>query len=188
MENKMKNTQEKTNAIMLYSALNSNVQDLKNAINAGADVNVRTTDGETALHIAIRKSYEFIPFLIESGADVNARDKDKKTPLHKAVINGFLKSIQILIEAGADVNARDIYGNTPLHLAGSCINNNKNKMVQVLIDAGAVPTLVDENGNTPEEVTMDEEIKNILRIAREQKELHQSIPDPVPNSNSRRRM
>lgn len=107
----------KAGALLLQGAINSQ-DDIKKAIDEGADVNVRDDDGSTPLHYtAVGVNVEMTEFLLEHGADVNARDYSGRTPLHRAAYIGRTEMAEFLLEKGADVNARDDYGATPLRAA-----------------------------------------------------------------------
>lgn len=90
---------------------------LRRLIDMTSDVDARTENGLTALHIACGfGKYHLVRVLIEAGADVNARDKTDSTPLHFAV-QGSNGAIKLLVEAGADVEAENAEKQTPLLLA-----------------------------------------------------------------------
>ena len=91
-------------------------------LDKGVDINAKSKDGRTPLHLAIafdRSSgaVEMLKLLIASGADVNTRDKQGETPLHTAASAGNKDIVEALIGAGADVNATDGKGATPLKVA-----------------------------------------------------------------------
>ncbi len=83
-------------------------------VDAGADVNAQTEDGDTPLHAAApceTTEVEMIKFLLANGADVNAKNITGCTPLY------FAKDIpmfSILLDAGACINAQANNGNTVL--------------------------------------------------------------------------
>jgi ankyrin repeat protein len=101
------------------AAYNGNIETVKQAIAAGADVNEKDNIGLTPLHSAARKGHkEIIELLIAAGADVNAKDKiDGYVPLHLAATKGHKEVVELLIVKGADVNAKDTGGKTPLDWA-----------------------------------------------------------------------
>ena len=111
------------------------VDEIKNLLAQGADINVRGTYGETALHTsATRNEMEIAQILIECGADLNATDKKGCTPLHYALLKGSNDVAKLLIEKGADVNAKQEDEFTPLSMA----EFKKNKeLVDILKAAGA---------------------------------------------------
>ncbi len=58
------------------------------AIDAGADVNGRRENGDTALHLAVAQRLDgVIAVLAERGAEIDARNGDGKTPLDLALAN-----------------------------------------------------------------------------------------------------
>ena len=75
---------------------------------AGADIEARTEDGETPLHLAARINGNpaVITALLDAGADPNARNLFGSTPLHRAARCKNLAFITALLDAGADPNAR----------------------------------------------------------------------------------
>ena len=98
---------------------------LKKGINPNLIVSTET--GETALHVAIRKSHcrdimgATVLMLLMSGANPNAKDAKGETPMHYAVrarddrFGTFL--VLLLMDKGGDPNIVDYRGRTPLHTA-----------------------------------------------------------------------
>ena len=96
------------------------LQQINDAVNKGANVNVKGEDGATPLMLAARENPdpEVITALIEAGADVNASDNEQvMTPLIGATYNSNPEVITVLIKAGANVNARNNKGATALMYA-----------------------------------------------------------------------
>jgi uncharacterized protein len=75
---------------------------------AGADVNLKNENGETAIFSACFNA-PAVPLLANSGADLNVRNKSGETPLMRCVTTDFTKE---MIAAGADLYARDRNGQT----------------------------------------------------------------------------
>jgi ankyrin repeat protein len=77
-------------------------------------VDARTSDGDTALHIACwQKQISIVGLVLGYHPDVNARGAYGRTPLHYAVHEGRAISAPIvgmLLAAGADPNIRDQLG------------------------------------------------------------------------------
>ena len=85
----------------------------------GADVNARSVNECTPLHLAaLNGRKRAAQLLIAAGASVNAKDDDGGTPLHDAVSMGNKDVVELLIAKGAAINARTkSMGWTPLGLA-----------------------------------------------------------------------
>lgn len=129
-----------------YSSIcrSASVQQLRNALESGVDVNARDSRGKTPLmHVVYNP--DFMKVLLEAGADVNARDEDGMTTLMFAVCayKENLKVIKRLIDAGADVNAEDEDGVTALMLAAQ---NNKAEVVRMLLRSDTNVDAKDRNG------------------------------------------
>lgn len=89
-------------------------------LEAGADVNLRTARGETALLLITRMSWTSgCDFLLRRGADVHLKDYRGISPILAAAMTGDAACMRRLLQAGADTEHRDRKGNTPLILATS---------------------------------------------------------------------
>ena len=82
-------------------------------IRAGADVNIRDENGDTALNDAVRLGLtELVNMLIEAGADVNTINFKENSVLHTAVekpardveCKGVVKSVKSVLRAGTRLN------------------------------------------------------------------------------------
>ncbi len=86
----------------------------------GANVHVRDTKKQTALHMAIDRhenvSTDSFQFLLKRGVDVNAQRDDLWTPLHVASYFGKPAIAEILLDHGANASAETDNGETPLHV------------------------------------------------------------------------
>ena len=93
-----------------------NIEEVKQHLDSGIDVNAKNQFGGTPLHFAAKQGHKNLAaLLITEGADTNAEAYDKSTPLHSAVISGYKEVAEQLIANGADVNATKGYeGSTPL--------------------------------------------------------------------------
>ena len=93
------------------------VSDVTRCLLAGADLNVRTNDGWTILHVTagMNKNPAVIEALLNAGADLSARDANGWTPLDVATsFNADPAVIQALLAAGANTEARDEDGTSPI--------------------------------------------------------------------------
>src|SRR5262249_25419119 len=82
-------------------------------IEAGADVNARDNEKNTAL-MQTPTNEDVVRVLIANGADVNARNAKGWTPLTHASTPA---TVRLLLAAGADPTARDDEGHTELENA-----------------------------------------------------------------------
>ena len=103
---------------LLIAVTVGNIEEVKQHLAAGTNVNAKDGAGMTSLHVAAQTGYkEVSELLIAEGADVSAKSDDGGTPLHHAAFWGHSEIAELLIAKGANVNAKDdIYG-TPLDLA-----------------------------------------------------------------------
>jgi len=141
-------------------------------IDRGADLNERSSAGDTALHYAARYGHkEVAELLIAKGADVNARNKNNDTPAHIALWEdnketldlliakgaklsciqfaahqGHLPEVRSFVERGISVNARDTKEFVPLHYAAA---GGYRDVVEFLIAQGADVNAKDKYGWTP---------------------------------------
>ena len=128
---------------------------------AGANPNMRDSDGHTALvHAAWAGRLGIVNILLQNGANPNEWNNLRNTPLH------FCASLTVevakkLIDAGADVNAKNIFGFTPLYLSVKC---NKIDMVRILMDNGADENIANDLGDTPLTVARKIGYMNIVDI------------------------
>uniref|UniRef100_A0A8C2Z2G7 Ankyrin repeat domain 28 n=1 Tax=Cyclopterus lumpus TaxID=8103 RepID=A0A8C2Z2G7_CYCLU len=84
----------------------------------GADVNIKSKDGKTPLHMtAIHGRFSRSQAIIENGAEIDCEDKNGNTPLHIAARYGHELLINTLITNRADTAKRGVHGMFPLHLA-----------------------------------------------------------------------
>ena len=110
-------------------------------IDAGADVNTRDKDNNTALILASMGGHlKCVEALIKEEADVNETGKDTQTALHRTAEGGHVRMVVSLIEAGADVNKQDVHKRTALIRA---TENDHGACVESLIGAGTDVNIFD---------------------------------------------
>lgn len=133
--------------ILRMASRSGNIALLEDVIAKGADVNAKTSTGDTILietlksrssQLRLHRNPNFAASrdlkigeelsnmileaarrLIAYGADVNAKGKDSAAPLLLVSIYGDPGAVKLLIESGADVNVVDRDGHTPLTYAVS---------------------------------------------------------------------
>lgn len=128
------------------------------------DVNARTRNGETVLHLAaLAGAEDTVELLIEKGANIEACNKRQQTPLHHATASNSLLTVKILCEKGADVDCKEKEGQTPLHIAAYY---GYMEVVEYLLQAGA-SAIVEWQGLTPEFLAISENWPEIVRLFRQ---------------------
>lgn len=120
----------------------------------GADVNIQSATGKTALMEAVRTSSGFdghavVRTLLGKGADITIEDSTGKTAMHYAAQKGIVQIAQLLLEGREDengiVNTPDQDGVTPLMMAA---NESDPNMLGFLLEHGAQVDAIDDDGNT----------------------------------------
>jgi ankyrin repeat protein len=121
-------------ATPLFAAAAVSVESTRLLLEKGADPNIPSQTGGTALMAA--RSSEIVALLVARGADVNARSKRGETALAAAAGRGDLMSVNLLLDQGADVNATDYRGYTPLMHAAQ-YDRDAPELIRLLLASGA---------------------------------------------------
>lgn len=161
-----------TPLILAASSSGDSAAKVRILLDAGANVEARTTNGISALHAAARQgNMEAVVALVKAGADVNERHPEVEetesgsrspgyppyTPLMLVAYRGqsstFMsdetgeEAIRALLGAGADVNAALPTGETALSYA---VQAEQPEVVRLLLEAGADPNTEVGNGDDAE--------------------------------------
>ncbi|XP_006092340.1 LOW QUALITY PROTEIN: ankyrin repeat and SOCS box protein 16 [Myotis lucifugus] len=118
----------------------------------GADVGLRTSQGETALNAACagaegpgngRRHQAVARQLLEAGADARAAGRKRHTPLHNACANGCGALAELLLRHGACAGVSNAAGHTPMDCVLQAVQDTPNWEPEVLfgalLDYGAQP-------------------------------------------------
>ena len=115
----------------ITAALSGDITAMRLLLKHGADPNITTTQGTTALMAAAgvnwvffqtfdegpEKLLEVVRFCVELGQDVNAANSMGLTPIMGAANRGSDDIIQFLLEKGAKLDVKDKEGRTPMNWA-----------------------------------------------------------------------
>jgi ankyrin repeat protein len=115
----------------IRAALSGDIQVMRLLLRHGADPNVATAQGSTALMAAAGINWipaqtftrpeadyvEAVKLCLERGADVNAANSLKLAAIHGAANRGWVSIIQILADHGATLDQPDVGGRTPMTFA-----------------------------------------------------------------------
>lgn len=132
---------------------NNRLNAMKLLLKNGADVNAKTTEGDTPLHYLMKRAdTSIIKLFLEFGANVKLVNNKEENLLFPAVgYNYYEDVVQLLIDLGLNVNQCNTDKKTPLHEAA---RNSKNvnfqkKVLEMLIKAGANINARDKDDKTP---------------------------------------
>jgi hypothetical protein len=132
----------------VYTAIiNNNIEQIRELIIDGLDVNKPIIDEYTPIFIAVDKGrLEIVKELIGAGADINKLFDNAFTVLNIAIERGYIEIVKALIDAGADINIIYPDNLTPLSIA---VEYKRLEIVQLLIDAGADVDTASDYDHTP---------------------------------------
>ncbi|MGI9428955.1 MAG: ankyrin repeat domain-containing protein [Bythopirellula sp.] len=134
-------------AVFLEDALNGKTESVRQAIEAGVDVNSVDEELRTALLFASFNGHTaVVKLLLESGALLGRRDSLGRTALMFAATGDNAETVELLLEKGAEVNAFDANeGFTALMHAAA---EGHADVVKVLLQYDADPTMRDTDGDS----------------------------------------
>jgi ankyrin repeat protein len=133
---------------VLQAAKNGDIDMMRVLATAGANIDVASQHGWTALHyVASLNHTELLALLIdELEADMNLRLGNGSLPIHLAAEGGHDIAIRILLDRGAPVNDQNHNGRTPLHVAADKCTDT---VAETLLSYGARLDVQDQTGLTP---------------------------------------
>ena len=162
---------KRTGYTHLMNALNScNTKVAQFLIDKGADINLKSNDGATALILACGCSEEIAKQLLDKGADIHALT-DRGMGVFTQCPSGFSKETvsyefaEFLLSKGADIdetNTTASYGGyTPLFWA---VQSNNEKLVSFLVKNGANVNAASTKGKTPLSIATEAGTTKIVEI------------------------
>ena len=103
---------------LISAAVMNDIEAVRTLIHSGADVNVTSETGDTALMWATKHADgQVLALLLENGADVNAVTKYHGTAIFRATVANDSKAVRRLLQDGAIANIRDGSGYTAVEWA-----------------------------------------------------------------------
>ncbi|WP_341977241.1 ankyrin repeat domain-containing protein [Microbacterium sp. LTA6] len=122
---------------LLAAAAQGDAGAVRNALDAGADIDARGDGGMTALVAATKANHvDAARALIEAGADVNAKDDIQDSAYLYAGARGHDEILRLTLDNGADLKSTNRYGGTALIPASE---RGLLSTVRMLLDAGVDP-------------------------------------------------
>lgn len=129
---------EKDKKILLKILKKNNLDEFKNHLEKGIDINDHYENGDTLLHLAIKeKKWDFFKLILEHKPDLYLFNSKKYDPLQQAVVSDKEGHyIEELLKAGAKIISPEKYFlyKRPISLA---IDKNNINAIKILLDHGA---------------------------------------------------
>ncbi len=152
--------------LLIEAAQKRDVSTVRRLLDQGADVQLKDSNGRTALHYASGgKKYtapgyqtdddclpeefaqytQIVTMLLEAGAKIETRDNYGFTALMFAAEAQYATNTKLLLQAGAEINALSTNGDSALLLAAQ---KRRVSNQTVLLAFGASPNIVNQQGGT----------------------------------------
>lgn len=149
--------------VFLEATLEGKIETVRQAIEAGMDVNETDEQQRTALLLAAFNGHTpVIKLLLEHGALLEHRDATGRTALMYAATGANGQAVRLLIEKGAEPNATDTgEGFTALMHASA---EGQLEVVQILLQHGADSAITDVDGDTASDFASRNGHTEIVRL------------------------
>lgn len=120
-------------------------------IKQGADVNIKDSNGYSALtHAVIKGHKDIAKILLENKANLRVTDVYGNNLLLIAASSCNSEMLQFLIDNGLELNSKNNEGATALHNTAQCYKSHKSySSTKLLIEKGADASIKDSYGLTP---------------------------------------
>ncbi|MGL4652687.1 ankyrin repeat domain-containing protein [Cetobacterium sp.] len=131
---------------LIFASQNGHIEIVKLLLEYGADTNIQTDTGATALGFASQNGHiEIVKLLLEYGADTNIQTDTGATALGFALQNGHIEIVKLLLEYGAQTNIQANGGVTALICASTM---RQIETVKLLLEHGANVNIQTNGGVT----------------------------------------
>ncbi|KAJ5094572.1 hypothetical protein N7456_010433 [Penicillium angulare] len=128
-------------------------------LEAGADTEIKSPDGSTALIYACQSNFQLAKLLLDAGADPTAETNDGKSILHTGdILDPKLLALIIGTDL-VDINKVDHNGKTPLHYQSN--NFDGTKLVLKFLEYKPNVNIRDKDGNTALHDLLDRQIATL---------------------------
>lgn len=144
---------------LMYAAMGGAVEAAVMLLELGADVNLQTEFGSTAVHCAISNDHlAMLKLLVERGrANLRAEAYYDGSPLHLAALRGTPETVAYLVEHGAAINYVRKWGNTAL---ADAVIHDRIEVARVLLEHGADPQRKRPDGRSARSLAEDIRFKD----------------------------
>jgi len=104
-------SQKELIAQFLNAAELGNLENLKQCLSDGVDINATNRQGRTAVTLAsLHKKYDCVEYLIAAGADINQQDQTCFNPFLLSCLNNDLTLLRLVLPANPDLNCLSRFG------------------------------------------------------------------------------
>ncbi|XP_014295820.1 putative ankyrin repeat protein RF_0381 [Microplitis demolitor] len=161
---------EEFSSPLQYAVHTENEVIVKLLLSKGANVNFKTKNDNTALHIAcMYENSNIVDYLLKYGANVNAVSDNKLTKGQTAIYNAIswnqTEAVKLLLNNDADINIQDANGKSPLKL----LNENTNDEIHVIMKQHVVKLVIANihvNAYNLQEIVNDNSLNNFRNICK----------------------
>lgn len=169
------------NNFLMTSVVKNNLEDIKEAIFQGADVNYIHSIGATALYMTVDKGFvAATEVLLKSGANPDIKTTIGTSPLCMAAQDVNFPMVELLINNGADMEVSYDNGATSLYLAA---HMGSIEIVEFLLEHGANKNVIVNGINSFERSIVDKHYDIAKLLADDIKVFCQEIPELVMHND-----
>ena len=160
---------------VMIGAWEGNLELMRLFISRGADLDLRNSNGETALTLAAwRGQMAAVRWLVERGARINSAPR-QWSPLHYAVFGGHKEVVDYLLAQGADVNAQSTNGSSVLMMA---VYEGHDALAKSLLARGARVDVRNDWGDGALEWAMRNNRMDIARAVSDPESFQAAVNQP----------